>query len=138
MINKVVLSDLERFNELGRLVNSKFSNLFDLGALIASDYDQVFGYYEDSLVGFIHINKLYENIDIVNIVVDENHRRKGIGSQLINYVVDLSDKGDNLLLEVNDKNIPAIELYKKCGFEIINVRKHYYGNDDALIMKRVI
>ena len=72
MINKVVLSDLERFNELGSLVNSKFANLFNLESLLASKYDYVYGYYDnDKLVGFIHINKLYENMDIVNIVVDE-------------------------------------------------------------------
>ena len=45
MINKVVLSDLERFNELGRLVNDNFNNLFDLSSLIGSKTDYVYGYY---------------------------------------------------------------------------------------------
>jgi ribosomal-protein-alanine N-acetyltransferase len=139
MINKVVLSDLERFNELGSLVNSNFANLFKLDSLLASEYDCIYGYYDkDNLVGFIHINKLYENMDIVNIVVDEDYRRQGIGTRLMNYVLNLFIDIDSALLEVNEKNEAAINLYKDCGFEVINVRKNYYGNDDALIMKRVI
>ena len=139
MINKVNLSNLERFYELGRLINSNFDKLFDLGTLIASEYDQVFGYYDnDNLVGFIHVNRLYENMDVINIVVDASYRKQGIASKLIDYVLNNNEGLESVLLEVNDKNIPAINLYKKCGFEVINVRKKYYGEDDALIMKRVI
>ena len=139
MINKVVLSDLERFNELGSLVNSKFANLFNLESLLASKYDYVYGYYDnDKLVGFIHINKLYENMDIVNIVVDEDYRKRGIGTRLMNHVLNLFIDIDCALLEVNEKNEAAIALYKSCDFEVINVRKNYYGKDNALIMKRVI
>ena len=139
MINKVVLKDLERFNELGGLINSNFSKLFNLEALLASQYDSIYGYYDNNkLIGFIHINKLYENMDIINIVVDSDYRQKGIGTKLIDYVLGLYDDLENVLLEVNDKNNAAINLYKKSGFEVINVREKYYGEDDALIMKRVI
>jgi len=139
MINKVVLSDLERFNELGRLVNANFNNLFDLSSLIGSETDYVYGYYDnDELVGFIHISKSYETIDIVNIVVDINKRKMGIGYRLIDYVAHLFSDVNNIMLEVRDSNEAAINLYKKYGFEIINVRKKYYGNEDAIIMKKVI
>jgi len=139
MINKVVLSDLERFNELGRLVNANFNNLFDLSSLIGSETDYVYGYYDnDELVGFIHISKSYETIDIVNIVVDINKRKMGIGYKLIDYVAHLFSDVNNIMLEVRDSNEAAINLYKKYGFEIINVRKKYYGNEDAIIMKKVI
>ena len=40
------------------------------------------------------------------------------------------------MLEVNEHNKEAINLYKKNGFVEINRREKYYGNDDALIMKR--
>ncbi len=139
MINKVVLSDLERFNELGRLVNANFNNLFDLSSLIDSETDYVYGFYDnDELVGFIHISKSYETIDIVNIVVDINKRKMGIGYRLIDYVAHLFSDVNNIMLEVRDSNEAAINLYKKYGFEIINVRKKYYGNEDAIIMKKVI
>ena len=38
-------------------------------------------------------------------------------------------------MEVNQNNIPAINLYKKYGFNILGTRKKYYNNtDDAIIM----
>ena len=139
MVNKISIKDLERFNELGVLVNSNFSNVYKLNDIIESVYDDVYGYYEDNrLVGFIHISKLYEMMDIVNIVVDEEYRKKGIATKLIDYVIYLFNDVDNVMLEVNENNKKAIALYKKNKFEIINKRNNYYGSDSALIMKRVI
>lgn len=139
MINKVVFSDLERFNELGRLVNDNFANLFNFGSLMSSKSDCIYGYYEDDdLLGFIHISKSYETLDIVNIVVDINNRNKGIGKKLVDYVCSLYDDVDNVMLEVRESNEYAIKLYEKCGFEEINRREKYYGNEDAIIMKKVI
>ena len=139
MVNKISLEDLEVFNKLGFQVNGNFSNLYDLSQIIDSQYDYVYGYYlDDKLVGFVHITKLYETMDIVNIVVDREVRKQGIATKLINYVIDLFDDIDNVMLEVNENNIPAISLYKKNKFEIINKRNNYYGSDAALIMKRVV
>jgi len=139
MINKVVFSDLERFNELGRLVNDNFANLFNFSSLMASKTDGIYGYYEDdNLLGFIHISKAYETLDIVNIVVDINNRNKGIGKKLVDYVCTLYDDIDNVMLEVRESNKYALRLYEKCGFEEINRRKKYYGKEDAIIMKKVI
>ena len=137
MINKVDLKDENSFYELGLLINEKFPKLFNLGDLLSSNLDYVFGYYDnEKLVGFIHINKLYENIDIINIVVDKSYRRKGIATQLINHVIGYFDDVKSIMLEVNVNNENAINLYKVNKFEVINVRKKYYGNDDALIMRR--
>lgn len=139
MVNKISLEYLDAFNKLGFQVNSNFSNLYDLSKIIESQYDYVYGYYlDDKLVGFIHVTKLYETMDIVNIVVDREVRKQGIATKLINYVIDLFDDIDNVMLEVNENNIPAISLYKKNNFEIINKRNNYYGSDAALIMKRVV
>ena len=139
MVNKISLEDLEVFNKLGLQVNSNFSNLYDLSQIIDSQYDYVYGYYlDDKLVGFIHVTKLYETMDIVNVVVDREVRKQGIATKLINYVIDLFDDIDNVMLEVNENNIPALSLYKKNNFEIINKRNNYYGSDAALIMKRVV
>ena len=37
-----------------------------------------------------------------------------------------------------ESNNAAINLYKKCGFVEINRRKKYYGDEDAIVMKKVI
>lgn len=139
MVNKIGINELERFNELGLLVNSNFSNIYKLVDIIDSQFDDVYGYYVNNrLVAFIHISKLYETMDIVNIVVDVDYRKNGIATRLISFVESLYDDIDNIMLEVNENNRNAISLYKRCGFEVINKRKNYYGSDTALIMKRVV
>lgn len=139
MVNKINIEELERFNELGYLVNNNFSNLYKLKDIIESQFDDVYGYYVDAkLVGFIHISKLYETVDIVNVVVDKEYRKQGIATKLIDYIIDLFNDVENIMLEVNEHNISAIGLYEKCGFEVINKRNNYYGSDAALIMKRVV
>ena len=137
MINKITINDLESFNKLGLLVNEKFTKLFNLEEIIINDLEYIFGYYLDNdLVGFIHISKIFETIDIINIVVDEKYRNKKIASQLLEYIINHFKDINKILLEVSDNNIPAINLYKKYNFEVINIRKKYYKNSNALIMKR--
>lgn len=137
MINNVELKDIINFNKLGLLINSNFENLFKLEYLLKSKYDYVYGYYDNNnLVAFIHVQRLFEILDVINIVVDEKYRRKGIASKLINKCVDNFNEVDSIMLEVNENNINAIELYKKNKFEVINIRKKYYGDSDAYIMKR--
>ena len=127
MVNKITLEDKDRFYELGEVVNSKFRILFNLESIIDSEYDYLLGYYEDNiLVGFIHFSKMYEIVDIVNIVVDESKRNKGIASKLIDELINYFDDVTNIMLEVNENNIPAINLYKKNNFYVINKRDNYY------------
>ena len=139
MINSVNIKDNERFIEIGLLVNGDFSKLFNLEFIINSDSEDVFGYYDNNkLVGFIHVLKTFECVEIINVVVDTEYRKQGIASKLINYVVDYYDDLEYILLEVNEHNDKAINLYNKLEFKVINVRKKYYGNDDALIMRKEV
>ena len=139
MINKVNICDKDNFLELGFLVNEKFDKLFNLDFIIDSSNEDVFGYYDgNKLVGFVHVLKTFECLEIINIVVDLEYRRKGIAISLINYVIDFYDDLEYILLEVNENNESAINLYKKLGFNVINIRKKYYGNDDALIMRKEV
>lgn len=139
MINKVNINELEQFNKIGLQVNNNFTNLFDLKYIVESNNEDVFGFYENNLlVGFIHVLRTFECLEIINVVVDINYRKKSIATRLIDYVMNYYEGLEYLLLEVNENNISAINLYKKLGFETINIRKKYYGNDDALIMKRGI
>lgn len=137
MINSISIKDINSFNSLGKELNDNFSNLFILDNLLNSEYDKVYGYYlEDNLIGFIHINKLYENMDIVNIIIDKDYRNKGYGKELLDYVINNNKDINSIMLEVRESNKNAIEFYKNNNFKIINVRKNYYGNENALIMKR--
>ena len=137
MINNIELKDKERFNELGLIINKNFAKLYQIEKLINSSYDSIYGYYaKELLVGFIHINKMYETIDIINIVVDEKYRRKGIATGLITYILNNFTDVEKIMLEVNEHNEKAINLYLKNGFKEINRRPKYYGSDTAIIMER--
>lgn len=77
--------------------------------------------YEDNyeIQGFIGMNGEY----IEGIFVSEAMQSQGIGKILLNYVKDTSSK---LLLNVYQKNIPAISFYQREGFEI-----QYSGLDET-------
>lgn len=78
--------------------------------------------------------------DITNVAVVEEHRRSGVGSMLIEAVLEKAKQLniDIMTLEVRQSNYKAQGLYKKYGFEVIGTRKRYYSdnNEDALIMTK--
>ncbi len=137
MINNISMDSLKEFNELGLLVNSNFLNIYKLEDILSNEYDYLYGYYlDDKLVAFIHVNKLYEVMDIVNVVVNLSYRKKGIATKLIDYAMSQFDDLKSIMLEVNENNSNAISLYSKNNFKVINKRNNYYGSEAALIMKR--
>lgn len=137
MINNINIDSLKEFNELGLLVNSNFLNIYKLEDILSNEYDYLYGYYlDDKLVAFIHVNKLYEVMDIVNVVVNPSYRKKGIATKLIDYAMSQFDDLKSIMLEVNENNSNAISLYNKNNFKVINKRNNYYGSEAALIMKR--
>lgn len=137
MINNINIDSLKEFNELGLLVNSNFLNIYKLEDILSNEYDYLYGYYlDDKLVAFIHVNKLYELMDIVNVVVNPSYRKRGIATKLIEYAISQFDDLKSIMLEVNENNSNAISLYNKNNFKVINKRNNYYGSEAALIMKR--
>ena len=140
MIIDATLNDLDKIYELGSLINKNFKNNYPQESLF-NDYTKILLYKDDvEIKGFIHYEIMYETVNILNIVVSETERRKNIGTLLIdNMLSDLNNKDiEHIMLEVNSNNIPAINLYKKFNFEIINTRKKYYNGEDAYIMERRI
>ena len=137
MIKELTIEDKNRFLYLGSLIKSGFGNTNDLRRILESESQYIVGYYEnDKLVGFLYYSKSFDTIDIIDIVVDEPCRGRGIATELIKHVVNSYGDINTLFLEVNEKNKSAIRAYEKNGFQVISRRKKYYGRDDALIMKR--
>lgn len=87
--------------------------------------------YEDNeLAGFIlcETRKWNNTLYIENLFVSESFRRKGIGKLLIKKVIELSRQKNfrHLELETQNTNVPAIEFYKKQGFEITGMNMTLY------------
>lgn len=96
---------------------------------------------DGTVVGFAGILINYDFVEIMNIVVRKKYRGQGFGHKLLEELINISKQNNfNCLnLEVNEKNISAIKLYEKVGFERIGVRKKYYNNiDDAILMEKNI
>ena len=74
---------------------------------------------------------------IDNIAVAESYRRRGIGRQLMSYLVGYAKKHGGLFisLEVRPSNAPAIALYESLGFKRAGLRKDFYEKprEDGLI-----
>jgi ribosomal protein S18 acetylase RimI-like enzyme len=45
---------------------------------------------------------------------------------LLKWLIAKAPEGQKFFLDVECQNIPAIELYKKIGFEFVSIRKGYY------------
>ncbi|WAM34030.1 ribosomal protein S18-alanine N-acetyltransferase [Caldicellulosiruptor morganii] len=98
-----------------------------------------FVYEEDSKVwGFAGMYHIIDEGHITNIAVHPQKRKQGIGRALLSALLCYAKENGMvaLTLEVRSKNIPAISLYKRFGFEEAGLRKNYYTNppDDAIIM----
>lgn len=89
-------------------------------------------------VGFYIISKILDEVEIYTIAVDELYRGQKIASNMLEHLINFSKemKVSKIWLEVSTKNMPAINLYEKFGFEKIRLRKNYYSltNEDAYIM----
>ena len=102
-----------------------------------SDTDKVYNYMDDEKVlGYLEIRLVDGVVDIMNLFVNEEDRKKGIATALMNKMIETEDYS-RIMLEVNENNINAIRLYNKLGFKEISLRERYYGTDDAIIMEKV-
>ena len=96
----------------------------------------------NQIIGFAGILVSVDTADIMNIGVLPTYRSQGIGSLLIQKLEEDAEisKCEQMMLEVRESNVAAIELYRKHGFEQISVRKNYYSNptEHGLIMQKPI
>jgi len=73
------------------------------------------------------------------VAVLQQHRRKGIGEALVAQALENMRiyNAKQCFLEVRVTNTPAIELYKKLGFEVTRTIHEYYSDgEDAYVMTR--
>ena len=71
---------------------------------------------------------------IISIAVQPQHRRKGIGRQLLQRVMATSAL-KKVWAEVRRSNQGAQAFYSKMEFQMIGVVPNYYENEDALIVQ---
>lgn len=111
--------------------------LFNL--LKAENSIMLAGIQEEQIVGILVASTTTVESDIYMVVVAEEYKRQGIGQQLFSYLIDYCTKEGlaTIFLEVRESNLPAFNLYKSLGFEVIGRRRAYYSRpiEDALMMQ---
>jgi [ribosomal protein S18]-alanine N-acetyltransferase len=138
-ISEMLYSDLENIKPIlntdfddfwsYNILNSELKNL-NSSYIVAKNFN-------NEILGFAGIWKSVDDVHITNIAVKRDFRKNGIGSILLEKLIEMSNiqPFTSLTLEVNAKNEAAINLYKKYNFKQIGLRKKYYNNiDDAIIM----
>ena len=95
---------------------------------------------DGNIVGFYISSQVLDEVEIFTIAVDRDYKNMGIATCLLNHLVatSIANNMKEIWLEVSTKNLAAINLYKKFGFEIMGIRKNYYQKvgEDAYNMKK--
>ena len=95
---------------------------------------------EGKILGYCGVLLMLDEGDITNVSVKKEEQNKGIGSKLLEALIEKTSKeGVSVLhLEVRPSNEAAVALYEKFGFTRDGLRKNYYEApcEDALLMTR--
>ena len=134
-------------NSLSELEQNSFKNhAFDVNKLeydfIENPFSIIYLYYvDDKLVGYLDYWVTFDSATIFRIGVDQNIQRKGIGSKLMQKMIDdiKENYGDVFFisLEVRKSNLKAQGLYSKFDFFSYTTKQNYYEDgEDAILMGR--
>lgn len=88
----------------------------------------------DKIIGYLYYSDIYDRAEINQIEVEVSHRNCGKATKLLQKMLELVEK--SITLEVKKDNIPAINLYKKFGFQEKAIRQGYYQGVDGILMER--
>ncbi len=98
--------------------------------------------FEEQIIGFGGLWIIGNEGHITNIAVSPKFKNGGvgylIGKELMAVSENKAETELNFTLEVRESNDAAIKLYEKLGFKSVGKRPKYYGNEDAIIMWRII
>lgn len=142
MIRRMEIKDADRVYEIE---NASFFEPWTKKNLIKElTHNSLLKHYvyelDGEIVGFYIASKVLDLVEIFTIAVDEDYRKRGIGEELLYHLIEKSKASGarEIWLEVSVKNLKAIGLYEKFGFEKNGIRKNYYQKlgEDAYNMKR--
>jgi ribosomal protein S18 acetylase RimI-like enzyme len=119
---------IQMHNHLGRLVGVEFS-ADDLGEEFFSGSESLAGVYvavvTGKVVGYISFSKKIHKDEwcarhyrLDHLIVDEKHRRKGYGTELLRVLLQMAQKDDvNVVVDTFTKNEGTVEFFKSFGFK---------------------
>ena len=110
--------------------------------IVAEEDGELVGYVmcriETGIPSF-RIIRIMKRGHVISIAVLPKYQRQGVGYALMQEAMNamLHYNAKECYLEVRTSNIPAVDLYKKMGFDIARTIRGYYADgEDAYIMSR--
>ncbi|MFH1802781.1 MAG: GNAT family N-acetyltransferase [archaeon] len=140
-IRKATIEDLKEIKKLNQELfhhDFKFDKTLDIGwpsknedyykksitgkdsiTLIAEDEGEIMGYLIGAITTAADYRKIKQIAKLENMLILKEHRRKGVGKQLIKEFIDWAKVKDAHKAKViaSAQNEPAINAYKSMGFE---------------------
>jgi len=97
---------------------------------------------DKNLIGFCIGSLITGDTDkgwILSMAVEENFRGKGIGTTLLNKIIDelMKLNCQEILLSVHPNNTSAKNIYKRKGFKKINAVESYFGKGNPRDIMRL-
>lgn len=144
MVERVVEIDASGIDDLINVERQCFAyhwtrEQFALG-LDKGAYRTLGVYSNNNLVGYIAFSLIVDEMEILNLAILPEFRRKGLASILLQQALAVSQENGmrKSFLDVKRSNIAAIELYTKFGYKQVGVRERYYPDthEDALLFRR--
>ena len=95
---------------------------------------------DGAVIGYVGAQIVPDEADMMNLAVDAQYRRQGIGKALVEHLIaSLQERMvRSLSLEVRVSNAPAVSLYEGMGFLTVGRRPNYYQKpkEDAWILRK--
>ena len=142
MISEIIDCDKETAKSLEKIEKIIFGTAWNSEIIQEKIKNKKFKYWiyevENSIKGYLGIQFLEEEIEILGIGVNKGSRRKNIATELMDELIEYFEKSEykKIILEVRESNTVAQRLYKKYGFKQISKRKKYYVDEDAKVYQR--
>ena len=138
-------SDLERVMHINRVcLPENYSTFFFMDLyqrfsetfIVAEENGEVVGYIMCRIETGIPSFKLLgitRKGHVISIAVLPEHQREGIGCALMREAMQamVNYKAKECCLEVRASNVPAVNLYRKMGFEVARTMGGYYADGEA-------
>ena len=122
--------------------NFPWSSRFFLQELEVECARSILAEVNGKIVGYVLFWLLPDEVDIHNIAVHRDYRRRGLGRTLLHHVIARGQRrlSIRVTLEVRLSNLGARKLYESIGFQPTGVRKGYYSDngEDAVAMELIL
>lgn len=135
---EISLMKAEDIKEIARLEREAFSHRAWSEKMLFDELEDQNKFYftareNGRVLGYAGFAQILDEAHIMNIAVDADARRRGIGRALVKALLDkAAELGVKAAtLEVSERNAPAIALYKEMGFISMGYRPDYYGKGEG-------